>query len=151
MEQLLAFESNVQKHFDGGNPDFTLPKRWHNLAEKFRKILADSKPMLLQPTLPVRTRQSADSPVQETPTPKSARKTHRSFQDCIEIDSASDNEVIRKQVSISDRVVKKRNNEDSPQDTIAKRMRMSDIPLYTASAGSEKSCKLLRIASDRQC
>lgn len=147
MEQLLTFESKVQKHFDGGNPDFTLPKQWHNLAEKFRKILADSRPMLLQPTLPVRTRQNADSPMQETPTPKPARKTHRSFQDCIEIDSASDNEVSR----VPDRVVKKRLNGDSPQDTIAKRMRMSDIPLYTASVSSEKICKLLKIASDRQC
>ncbi|KAL8797763.1 MAG: hypothetical protein Q9195_000115 [Heterodermia aff. obscurata] len=139
MEQLLKFESNVQKHFDGGNPDFTLPKQWHNLADKFRKILADSRPMLLQPSLPVRNFQSADSPVQETPTPTPARKTHRSFQDCIEIDSASDNEVSKKQIPILDRVVKKRINGDSPQDTSAKRMRMSDIPLHTASAGSEKT------------
>ena len=139
MEQLLAFESNVQRHFDGGNPDFTLLKNWHNLAERFRKILADSRPMLLQPPLPVRTNQSAHSPVRETPTP--AQKTHRSSRECIEIDSASDNEVPRKRVSIPDRVVKKRVNGDSPQDTIAKRMRMSDIPLYTASVGPEKTCK----------
>ena len=151
LEQLLAFESNIQKHFDGGNPDFTLPKQWHNLAERFRQILADSRPMLLQPPLPVRTRQNADSPVRETPTPKPARKAHRSFQDCIEIDSASDNEVPGRQIPAPDRMVKKRANGDSPQDTVAKRRHMSDIPLHTASVGSEKICKLLKIASDRRC
>ena len=144
MEQLLAFESNVQKHFDGGNPEFTLPKKWHNIAEKFRNTLANSRPMLQQPRLSVRTRHNADK---ETPTP--AAKTHRSSQDPIEIDSASDDEESREQLSVPDRVIKKRTNGDTPPDSMAKRVRMSDIPQYTGSAGLE--CEPLKTASNYWC
>ena len=74
--ELLRFEGKVQKNIDGGLQDNTFQKRWHYLALEFRKVLADSRPVLMLPTPSAPRQSSRDTPSSEmtgTPTPGSGR------------------------------------------------------------------------------
>ena len=130
----MIFEMRLQKHFDGGDSEFPLPKQWRNLAEEFRKLLADSPPRLNQSSVAT-LRANVDNYSRETPTP--ARGKKQSYSIPIEIDSASDNEVPRRPMARSD---KKRVHGASPE-TPMKRLKMSDIPLHTSPATIDTTCK----------
>ena len=136
------FESEIQKHFSGGNASYTLPKQWRNLAEDFRKLLAESRPLLTLTTLTVPG--SISRPLQpQTPTP--ARRGNHSFSEAIEIDSASDNDLAPTSRSI--RSEKKRVSKGGISgETPMKRQRMDDIPLYTPARAVDKPSKLLKKA-----
>ena len=74
--ELLKFEGEIQKNIDGGLQDNTFQKRWHYLALEFRKVLADSRPVLMLPTPAIPRQSSSDTPSREmtgTPTPGSGR------------------------------------------------------------------------------
>ncbi len=74
--ELLKFEGKVQKNIDGGLQDNTFQKRWHYLALEFRKVLADSRPVLMLPKPSTPRQSSRDTPSSEmtgTPTPGSGR------------------------------------------------------------------------------
>ena len=74
--ELLRFEGEIQKYIDGGLQDNTFQKRWHDLALEFRKVLADSRPVLMLPTPSAPRQSSRDTPSSEmtgTPTPASGR------------------------------------------------------------------------------
>ena len=146
LEKVLVFESKLQKHFDGGSPEYTLPKQWYNLAENFRKLMADSRPMLTQPPLITNVRTSIDSFSPGTPTP-AKRPSNREVPNAIAIDSDSDDEVPRKSTPMPIRLDKKRTNGDNTQETPAKRIRMSEIPPFTPSIGVDKKCRILKTIS----
>ena len=76
MGELLKFEGKVQGNIDGGREDNTFQKRWHYLALEFRKVMADSRPVLMLPTPAAPRQSSRDTPSCEmtgTPTPGSGR------------------------------------------------------------------------------
>lgn len=72
MGELKNFERELEKHFDGGCQAHPFQKKWHLLAMKFRKDLADSRPVLVFPILrtPSQPSQSnGDGSIPGTPTP----------------------------------------------------------------------------------
>ena len=138
LEKVMRFESEIQKHFSGGNASYTLPKQWRNLADNFRKHLAESRPLLTLSTSNVPSSNSRPSQPQ-TPTP--AQRGNGSFSEAIELDSASDNDNESRPApkSGSIRSDKKRvNNGDLSGETSVKRQRMIDIPLYTSAKATDK-------------
>ena len=142
----MIFESEIQKHFSGGNASYTLPKQWRNLAEGFRKLLSESRPLLTLSTSHVSS--SISRALQpETPTP--ARRGNGSFFEAIEIDSGSDNESRLAPTSGSRSGKKRVNNDELSGETQMKRQRMSDIPLYTPGKALDKSSKFLEKGSLR--
>ena len=86
--ELMKFEKELQKNIDGGSRDYPFQKAWNERAMQFRKILADTKPIMRLPP-PQKHPQCAsvrDTPsgTQGTPTPAS-RTT-----EAIAIDSEDD-------------------------------------------------------------
>ena len=134
----MIFESEIQKHFSGGNASYTLPKRWRNLAEDFRKLLGDARPLLK-----LAKSTSIPRPFQpETPTP--ARRGNGSFIEAIEIDSASENESRPAPMSGFIQSEKKRlGNGELSGETPMKRQRLNDIPLYIPAKAIDKPSELL--------
>lgn len=145
LEKIVSFEAEIQKHFNGGDAKYTLPKQWHNLAERFRKLLAESRPVMTQTAMTAIARESKNSPLQQSPMP--ARRTNQSTTQAIEIDSATDGEAPQTPTptTISIRSGKKRINGEMSQNSV-KRLRMCDIPLFTPPETTEKCCK----PSDRE-
>ena len=142
-EKIFVFEAEAQKQFDGGDPMYPFRRDWNALVQRFRKVMADSRPLLNQPSLVAVTRPTIESTC-GTPTP--ARKIGMSMP--ITIDS-DDEEVQQKSTPLPDRTStsKKRIKMSSPQDTPSKRSRMSDIPLFTPEKAFPKACKT--VASHR--
>ena len=93
--------------------------------------------MLNQSTI---TAIAKDSCCQQTPTP--ARRTYQSITQAIEIDSASDDEVPQTLEPISMIFERKRVNAEASRETPTKRLRMSDIPLYTPSKVTDQRCEI---------
>ena len=88
--ELFKFEAEIGKSIDGGSNNNVFQKEWYNRAMEFRKVLADSRPVLLRQTPPAPKQSSRDTPSGETtatPTP-SGRKNVAVFT----IDSDSDDE-----------------------------------------------------------
>ncbi|KAL9100044.1 MAG: hypothetical protein Q9163_004537 [Psora crenata] len=75
--ELMKFEKELQKHMDGGR-EFPFQKAWNEKATRFRKVLAETKPMLSlsNPERSMRFNLN-DSParsgVQESPSPSSRK------------------------------------------------------------------------------
>lgn len=44
--EMIKFERQIEKHFDGGSQLFPFQKDWHEAALRFRKDLADTRPIL---------------------------------------------------------------------------------------------------------
>ena len=74
--ELMKFEKVLQKNIDGGSRDYPFLKAWNEKAMHFRKVLADTKPVMVlpfqsrvlqQPSMP----DTPSSSTQETPTPTS--------------------------------------------------------------------------------
>ena len=50
IDELNAFERQIEKHLDGGTEELSFQREWQNCAKRFRQALADSKPtIILQP------------------------------------------------------------------------------------------------------
>ena len=74
--ELLKFEGKVREKIDGGLQDNTFQKRWNSLSLEFRKVLADSRPVLMLPSPSTPRQSSRDTPssvVIGTPTPSSGK------------------------------------------------------------------------------
>ena len=75
--RLLKFEEEIQKkNVDRGLQDNAFQKRWHYLDLEFRKVIADSRPLLMLPTPAISRQSSSNIPSREmtgTPTPGSKR------------------------------------------------------------------------------
>ncbi len=87
MGEILKFEQQIEKYIEGGAQANTFQKEWNKQALQFRKVLADSRPILKIPNPPTPS-QSRGTPASEstvTPSP-SGRKNVTVF----EIDSESD-------------------------------------------------------------
>jgi len=87
MGELLRFEQEIEKHVEGAAQANTFQKEWNNRAVNFRKVLADTRPVLRFPNPPTPS-QFRGTPVSETtvtPSP-SGQKNITVF----EIDSDSD-------------------------------------------------------------
>lgn len=46
LETILQFNGEIGRQFEGGCQDYPFQKEWHKLATEFRKVLADSEPIL---------------------------------------------------------------------------------------------------------
>jgi len=129
---MMLFENEIQKHLDGGMPGYTFQMDWHDLVEQFRKILMDSRPLLMQRDLASSVRQTIEDSGQATPTP--ARKPIVSVP--INLDSDDDNSYA---TPLPNRSSKKRINGATPNSTPYKKARISDIPLYAPKKGLGKT------------
>ena len=133
-EKLFLFELEMRKQFDGGDPKYLFRKDWNDLVLKFRKVMADSKPLLIQveSTDSAPTRSSVD-----TPTP-----VHRNLHNPIMIDSDDDEKDTRYTTPLPDRTAssKRRIKQSSPpsQPSASKRPRMNDIPQFKSEEMSWK-------------
>ena len=132
LERIMFFESEIHKDFDGGVPGYSFLMEWHNVAEHFRKTLADARPLLSQPSSNPSLRHTIEG--QDTPTPT---QKHSLF-DPINLDSDDDAPALT--ATLPDRPTKKRVSDTSPNTTL-KRARMNDIPMYTPLKGPRKTSK----------
>lgn len=110
MGELLKFEQMIEKNIDGGSQAYPFQKEWNQLALQFRKMLADSKPILKFPTppTPAHSQSTRDTlsfgSIAGTPTP-AARNGAGPI--AIDIDS-DDDDVDCKPTPVVHRSVKKR-------------------------------------------
>ena len=126
--ELLKFEGEIQKNIDGGLQDNTFQKRWHYLALEFRKVLAESRPVLMLPTPATPKQSSSGTPSSErtgTPTPGSGRGNIPVFN----VDSDSEGEHKPSPVQLSGR----KRSHPSSQSTPNKHSRI--VPKRTRGYG----------------
>ncbi|KAK4693047.1 hypothetical protein P7C71_g4270, partial [Lecanoromycetidae sp. Uapishka_2] len=87
MGELLKFEREIEKHIEGDADFNTFQKDWNRRELEFRKVLANSRPVLVFPNPPTPS-QSRDTPNGEnTVTPSPSRRKNITV---LEIDSDSD-------------------------------------------------------------
>jgi len=128
-EKIFVFEAEVHKQFNGGDPTYPFRKEWNMLVLAFRKVMADSRPLLLQPP--------SIRPTVEPGTPTPARK-NASIPIIIDSDAEDDP---RNLTPIPDRTSssKRRIKVASPLDPPSKRSRLGDIPLFTPEKALRKA------------
>ena len=88
--ELFKFEAEIEKHIEGTSDNNVFQKEWHNRSVEFRKVLADSRPILMmqQPrTSGQASRGTPSSEVAGTLTPSAKRHA-----DVLTIDSDSDDD-----------------------------------------------------------
>ena len=131
-EKLFIFELETNKQLDGGDPEYPFRKEWNALVQDFRKVLADSRPLLFQTDPAPRARSGIEM---GTPTP-----IHRNNHHPITIDS-DDEEEAANMTPLPDRTnsSKRRIKAETPRISVSKRPRMSEIPLFTPEKTQSKA------------
>lgn len=149
MRELTTFEHELRQHMNGGSQQFPFQKNWMIRATQFRKILADSRPVLLSgDTSRTPTRQKSQIlpegrriVMQGTPTPS------RGPIQTISLSSDEDEKPCTSQSTPTSG--RKRPNVPVTQHlTPQKRAKLSDIPRH-GSGRSEKDPKSAVLRSTR--
>ena len=140
LEKILQLESEIQNQLSGDTPGYCFMVEYDRLADNFRTSVAESKPLLTQPKLAALFHQSMESvshgSVTSTPTP--AQKSNAPIPITIDSDGDDLPSSALRVLPNSERLVKKRVNGSTPQETPQKRARMSDIPLHTPKKPATK-------------
>ena len=142
--ELLNFEFELAKHFDGGFQDCSFQRDWYNESLEFRAIMEGSYPLVTIATVPTPSRKVRSSTsfggMPGTPTP--IRNVA-----LISVDSDSDSEEPPKISPASSKRNTKKRPHPSTQSTPQKVARMSEIPRFKMDKLDRKQFGLDEIRS----
>ena len=51
LEKILQFDGEIRRQIDGGSQDYSFQKEWNRIAIEFRRVLAESQPVLIMSDL----------------------------------------------------------------------------------------------------
>lgn len=140
--ELIKFEFELAKHFDGGFRDCSFQREWHETSVEFRKVLEGSYPVVIVAATqtPSRNAWSSKSFGEMPGTPTPIRNLAP-----ISIDSDSDSEKPPKTSPASRQRIAQKRPHSSAQSTPQKAARMSEIPLFKADKSGPKRFTLEEI------
>ncbi|KAL8763297.1 MAG: hypothetical protein Q9184_000853 [Pyrenodesmia sp. 2 TL-2023] len=132
-EKILAFESEMRNHLDGGSEDYPFQKEWHAAAIRFRDIIAFSYPRLsLTDPLTSKVSSQLAYRLSATPTPSALHS------EIIALESDEEGGISQRYTPTST-PKRKYPFSKSSQVTPIKRSRLNDIPQYTLTQENKSS------------
>ena len=145
--ELIKFEFELAKHFDGGFQDCSFQRDWHNVSLEFRATMEGSHPLVTitavqTPSRKVRSSTSLGG-MPGTPTP--IRNVAP-----ISVDSDTDSEEPPKISPASSKHITQKRPHPSTQSTPQKVARISEIPRFKTDKLGRKQFRLDEIRSIRQ-